>query len=303
MGSAGFAVPSLQALLQSKHEILEVVTQPDKPAGRGRHITPCPTAQFAKEHDLILYQPKSVKKAEAIDHLKNLAPDLIAIVAYGKILPKAILDLPQMGCVNVHSSLLPKYRGAAPINWAIVNGETETGVTTMRINEEMDAGDILLACKTQIDETEDAILLHDRLAPLGAELLLKTLDGIEDNSIKQLPQDHSQASYARIIKKEDGHIDWSKGADEIYNMMRGFKPWPGTYTSLDGKMFRIHEAAPHLEDSKHPAGSIIENDNYIAVACGKGVLFLIEVQIEGKKRMSATDFLKGHKIEKGTVLR
>jgi len=172
----------------------------------------------------------------------------------------------------------------------------------MRINEEMDAGDILLTCRTQIDETEDVVQLHDRLAPLGADLLLKTIDGIEDGSIEQRPQDHSQATYAPIIKKEDGHIDWSKSAGEIYNMIRGFKPWPGTFSMLDGKMFRIHEAAPHDEDSKHPPGSVVESDNHITVACGKGVLFLIEVQIEGKKRMSATDFLRGHKIKKGTKL-
>lgn len=302
MGSAAFAVPSLKALADSKHEIIEVVTQPDKPAGRGRHITPCPVAIVAAKLGLSLYQPRSVKKPEPLEHFQKLAPELIAIVAYGKILPKELLNLPPYGCVNVHASLLPKYRGAAPINWAIVNGETETGVTTMRISEELDAGDILLSCKTAIDEAEDAVGLHDRLAPTGADLLMKTIDGIENGTIKATPQDHSKATYAPIIKKEDGHIDWERDADEIYNMVRGFKPWPGTFTALAGKTLRVHEAAPSGEESGHAPGTIVGGEKNLAVACGRGILYLLEVQIEGKKKMCAADFLRGHRMEVGTKL-
>lgn len=302
MGSAAFAVPSLEALLNSKHDVIEVITQPDKPAGRGRHITACPVGEFAKGKQLLLFQPKGIKNAEALEHIRNLAPELIAVVAYGKMLPNALLDLPPRGCVNVHSSLLPKYRGAAPMNWAIVNGERETGVTTMRISEEMDAGNILLSCKTPIDDAEDAVKLHDRLAPMGATLLLETIDRIENGTITETPQDHSKATFAPIIKKTDGLIDWNLSASAIYNRVRGFKPWPGTFTKLKGRTFRIHEAATTESERKAQPGTIIESDDRLAVACGEGTLYLLEVQLEGKRKMSAGDFLRGHKIETGTVL-
>jgi len=302
MGSAAFAVPSLAALLETKHEVVEVVAQPDKPAGRGQHVTSCPVARFAKEMGLALYQPGGVKKPERIEHFKKLAPDLIAVVAYGKILPPELLQIPPLGCVNVHSSLLPKYRGAAPMNWAIVNGETETGVTTMRISKDLDAGDILMAISTPLDECETAVELHDRLAPLGAELLIKTLAAIEDGSAKQTPQDHSSATYAPMIKKEDGHLDWTGSARDIYNRVRGFKPWPGAFAFLDGKNFRIHEAAAVDFDSGEKPGTIIENEGHLAVACGSGTLYLLEVQLEGKRPLGTADFLRGHKIEKGATL-
>lgn len=302
MGSAQFAVPSLVALAESSHELLEVVTQPDKPAGRGMHLTACPVAQTARSLKLPLHQPKSVKTPEAIAHFRNLNPDMIVVVAYGKILPPDLLAIPKFGSINVHASLLPKYRGAAPINWAIVNGERETGVTTQLINDELDAGDILLSAATQIDEVETADALYDRLAPLGAEILMKTIEGMENGSIRPRPQDRSAATFAPIIKKEDGHIDWSKPARAIANMVRGFKPWPGTFTTLEGKVLRVHEVAAIDNDSGLTPGSVIEGSDNFAIACGEGTLYLLEVQMEGKRRISAVDFLRGHKIQKGVVL-
>lgn len=302
MGSAAFAVPSLEALASSGHEILEVVTQPDKPAGRGMHLHCCPVAELAREKNLPLYQPKSVKPPEVIEHIRLLAPEIIVVVAYGKILPTALLEIPPRGCVNVHSSLLPKYRGAAPINWAIVNGETETGVTTQRIVEELDAGDILLSIATTIDEVETAAQLHDRLAPMGAELLLTTLEQIEKGMITSRPQDPDEATWAPIIKKEDGYVDWSKPAHAIFNRIRGFVPWPGSFAMLEEKQLKIFEAAPADVQTQEAPGTVIESGKHLAVACGKGVLYLIEVQLEGKKRMTATDFLRGHKVPIGTLL-
>jgi methionyl-tRNA formyltransferase len=299
MGSAAFAVPCLGALHKSRHTVIEVVSQTDKPAGRGQRVTPCKVAQYAEEHGLPLYRPKGLKSEDVLEHFRGLSPDLIAIVAYGKILPLALIEIPRLGCVNVHSSLLPKYRGAAPINWAIVCGEKETGVTTMRINEEMDAGDILLTSKTEIGDDEDAISLHARLAAMGSALLLETIDGLERDEIEPTPQDHSQATYAPMIKKEDGHIRWEDSAAAIYNKVRGFKPWPGAYTTLSGKIFRIHDARPIAEGPKERPGTITVTGKDIDVACDVGSLRLIEVQSEGKKRMGAADFLCGHKFNKG----
>ena len=302
MGSAAFAVPSLAALVDSPHDILAVVTQPDKPAGRGRHITACPAAIAARSHGLILYQPRSVKKPDVIEHIRKLTPELIVVVAYGKILPKALLDLPLRGCINLHASLLPKYRGAAPINWAIVNGESETGVTTQLIGEELDAGDILLSSSTLIGEEETAPELHDRLAKTGAALLLQTIEGIESGTIKPTPQDHNKATFAPLIKKPDGHIDWTLPARNIFNRIRGLNPWPGTFTTLEGKQLSIHKAAPDDTDHKSAPGTIIGSKGHLVVACGQGSLYLLEVQLEGKRQMTAADFLHGHKVSQGMVL-
>ncbi|MFH0799160.1 MAG: methionyl-tRNA formyltransferase [Pseudomonadota bacterium] len=302
MGSAAFAVPSLEALATSGHEIALVVTRPDKPAGRGMHIASCPVAQAALGLGLPLFQPKKVKDAAAIDHFRALSPELVVVVAYGRILSKEFLEIPTRGCVNVHASLLPSYRGAAPINWAVINGEKETGVTTQRIVEELDAGDILLSCSTAIDEAETAVELHDRLGPMGADLLTKTIDGIAKGTIKPRPQDCAKATYAPILKKEDGHIIWSEPAAKIYNRIRGLKPWPGTYAKLEEKTLRIHEAAALPAEHKTAPGTVIESGPHLAIACGEGALYLLEVQLEGKKRMSAADFLRGHKVQTGTVL-
>lgn len=303
MGSAVFAVPSIDAIFSSKHKIIEVVTQPDKPAGRGMKVTACPVAEFARLNNLPLFQPKSVRKPEVIEHFRNLKPDLIVVVAYGRILPIDLLKIPPHGCVNVHASLLPKYRGAAPINWAIINCEEETGVTTQQVVEELDAGDILFSCRTKIDDIMTAKDLHDELAPMGADILIKTIDAIEKGKAKAEPQDKSKVSFAPILKKEDGHIDWMRPAAEIYNRIRGLTPWPGTYATLDGKKLRIHEAAPVDVEHGEAPGTILECDKHLLVACGAGSIYLLEVQAEGKRRMSAKDFLHGHKIRKGTMLK
>ncbi len=302
MGSGGFAVPCLKALIESSHEILDVVCQPDKPAGRGLKLTACPVALAAREEGLGLFQPASLKNAEAYQHMAALNPDLIVVVAYGKILPKNILDLSPRGCVNVHASLLPKYRGAAPINWAIVNGETKTGVTTMFINEKMDEGDLLLSCEIPIDELDTAPQLEGRLEILGADLLLHTLKGVEAGTIPRTPQDGELATYAPIIKKIDGLIDWTKSAREIGRRVRGFLPWPVAFTSLDGKMLKIYEA--HVSDEKCDVapGTVINAHKYLSVATGKGVLYILEAQLEGKKRMVSEALLCGHKINAGTRL-
>jgi methionyl-tRNA formyltransferase len=303
MGSAAFAVPTLQALVCSSHKVIEVVTQPDKPAGRGRHLTACPAAQAAQEAGLPLFQPRSVKSADALEHFAKLQPDLIIVVAYGKILPRALLDLPPQGCINVHASLLPKFRGAAPINWAIANGERETGVTTMRISEELDAGDILLARATPIGEEETASELHDRLALLGAELLLETIAALKARALVPMPQDHARATYAPLLKKEDGHIDWAMPAREIANRVRGFTPWPGAFCMAEGGVLRIHAARAAEVHDGVPAGTILETSPRLLVACGEGALEIMALQSEGGRRMAAQDFLRGHKLQEGTVLR
>lgn len=302
MGSAAFAVPSLEALCASGHDVLEVVAQPDKPAGRGMHLTACPAASAAQRLGLPLFQPKSVRGLEVIDHIRALEPELIAVVAYGKILPRELLEIPPRGCVNVHASLLPKYRGAAPIAWAIANGETETGVTTQRIAEELDAGDVLLCARTPIDAAETAAELHDRLAPMGAGLLLKTIEGIERGSIQPVPQDPAQATFAPIIRKGDGRIDWSQPAATIFNRIRAFTPWPGSYASLFGKKLKVIRAEPRGQGPCAPPGTVVEGGGHLAVACGEGVLYLLEVQLEGKRKTSAADFLRGHQVPVGARL-
>lgn len=303
MGSGAFAVPSLDALAASRHKVVGVITQPDKPAGRGRQITPCPVAEAAVRLGLALYQPPSVKEPQVIEHIHSLSSELIVVVAYGKILPSSVLQIPPHGCVNVHASLLPKYRGAAPIAWAIVNGERETGVTTQKITMEVDAGDILLSRRTHIGETETSAQLQDRLAPMGAELLMKTIEGLEKSMIKPVPQDRTRATHAPILKKGDGHIDWRRSAREIFNRVRGLNPWPGTFAILEGKHIVIHKAAALEISQDAMPGTIVGNQGRLAVACGEGTLYLLEIQPEGRKKMPAADYLRGHNVAVGTVLR
>jgi len=302
MGAAHFAVPSLQALIDSPHEIIEVVCQPDRPAGRGLKMTACPVGEKAKEAGLVYHQPESLKGGEEYEHLAALSPDLIVVVAYGKILPREIIDIPPLGCVNVHASLLPKYRGAAPINWAIINGEAVTGVTTMLINERMDAGDILLSCETAIDDLDNALELEERLSVMGAELLIQTIEGIENKAIEPILQDESEATYARMLKKSDGLIDWSLSAQEIADRVRGLVPWPVAYTHMDGKLLKIFEAHVSEELCDETPGTVVTCDKHLAIATGKGIIYPIEVQLEGKKKMHCEDMLRGCKIKRGTIM-
>lgn len=295
MGTPDFAGESLKALYNEKYNISAVFTKPDMPVGRKHIMTPPEVKVIANELNIPVFQPTTLKDGEALKILQQLNPDLIVVVAYGKILPKEILDLPKYGCINVHASLLPKYRGASPIQWAIVSGEKVTGVSTMYLNEGMDTGDILLTKQTEIGETETAETLWDRLAVLGASLLIKTVKGLEENTITPIKQDETQATYAPIIKKSDGLIDWSKSAFEINCKIRGLHNWPVAFTKLGGKMLKIFSA--DILEKSGKAGEVLESENEIIVACQKNALKINELQLEGSKRMKTEDFLRGKKID------
>lgn len=300
MGTPAFAVPSLTQLAES-HEVAEVVTQPDRPAGRGRKLHAPPVKQKAEELGLPIYQPQRIRETEAYERLLGHDPDAIAVVGYGQMIPKRIRELAPHGCVNVHSSLLPKYRGAAPVNWAIARGETRTGVTTMRIVREMDAGDILLVRETEIGPDETASALNRRLAPVGADLLLETLDGLASGTVQPIPQDHAAATKAPILRREDGLIDWSTPAARIYDRLRGFDPWPGVHTYFRGKRLRIGAARPDPGGNRQP-GRLSSGGSQVSVDCGTGRLVLEQVQLEGRKLISASDFVRGFRPASDEVL-
>ena len=301
MGTPPFAVPTLDALLQHGNEVRLVITQPDRPAGRGRKLTASAVKLKALELGLEVYQPEKIRAPEALERLREIAPHIIVVVGYGQIIPQSIIDLPRLGIVNVHSSLLPKYRGAAPMNWAIANGETTTGVTTMRIEKRLDAGDMLLKRETAIGAAETAPELAARLAPAGAELLIETIEGLAAGSITPQKQNEADATYAPILKREDGWIDWQRSAPEIYNRIRGFDPWPGAYTSFRGKRLHVRRARP-LNDASLPPGCI-STQSGLRAGCGGGTaLQFDELQLEGKQRISADDFLRGYRPADGEVL-
>ena len=301
LGTPAFAVPTLGKLAEAGHDVLLVVTQPDRPVGRGRKLTAPPVKQKAVELGVAVYQPEKIKTAEAFERLQSLSPDAIVVVGYGQIIPQRVIDLPRHGCVNVHSSLLPKYRGAAPVNWAIVRGETVTGVCTMKIVKKLDAGDVLLCRETPIGENETASEVMQRLAPMGAELLVETLAGLEAGTIEPRPQDHDASTYAPMMKREDGEIDWSLPAREIHNRARGFDPWPGAYTTFRGK--RLHLRGTRVRQGAGTAGEIVEAGDALLVGCGGGgLLAASEVQVEGKARMRAADFANGYRPRPGERL-
>ncbi len=303
MGTPESAVPSLRRLLADGHEVAAVWTQPDKPAGRGKKLHASPVKQFAVENNLIIHQPGKIKNPEAKDLFASHSADVAVVVAYGKILPDEFLVAPKSGCVNVHFSLLPKYRGAAPVNWAIVNGETETGVTTMRIVAELDAGPVLLQKATEIEDGETAAQLLPRLADAGAELISETLKNLHD--IHPKPQVNAEASFAPILKREDGLIDWSSDAFAIESRVRGFQPWPNAFTQFRSQRLIIWAATMEwIEQLRFPPGQVIEaaRDRLI-VACGEGTaLRLIEVQLQDSRRMHIRDFLNGAHVSVGERL-
>jgi methionyl-tRNA formyltransferase len=301
MGTPEFAVPSLAALAAAGHDIGAVYTQPDRPAGRGGKLTPPPVKIEAERLGLPVEQPERVKRLESFERLQTLAPELIAVVGYGQIIPQRILDLPPHGCINVHSSLLPKYRGAAPINWAVVHGEAVTGVTTMRLVFKLDAGDILLQRETAIGDEETAADLTRRLAPIGAELLVETLAGLAAGTLSARPQDEAAVTFAPIMKREDGAIDWTLSARDIFNRVRGFDPWPGAYTSFRGKRLHLCRARPADKAAAAP-GEIRIADGRLLIGCGDGAVEALEVQLEGKKRMPAPDFMHGYQPKTGETL-
>lgn len=304
-GSDNFALPSLRLLARQKEDvkITSVITKPDTRKGRGMKVIPLKIKELALELGIDVYQPEKFNE-ETTSHIKSLAPELIVVVAYGKILPKKILEIPSKGCVNLHSSYLPDLRGAGTVSWSIIRGYKYTGVTTMYMNEEVDAGDIIEQKKVEISREDTSATLSEKLAEEGAQLLCRTLKDIKEGKATITPQDNSKTTYAPLLKKEDGLIDFSKNAEEISNLVRGLNPWPSAYTYLKGKMFKIHKAqVAQSPDSKTNPGEIVKVDkNNLIVAAGKGHLSILEVQIEGKKKMFIKDFLQGHKLEKGMRL-
>jgi len=303
MGTPDFAIPSLARLIASSNTIVGVITQPDRPKGRGKKLQPPPVKTLTLQHGLPLLQPEKVKEENFIQWLKAKNPDLIVVVAFGQILPPKILRIPQYGCINLHASLLPKHRGAAPINWALINGEEATGVTTILMNEWMDTGDILLQREIKIEQKDDALTLSHRLSTLGAKLLLETIIQLKKGTLTSLPQNHSKASYAPALKKEDGHIEWRKDAQAIYNQIRGTLPWPGAFTNLENKLLKIFKSTV-LKDESHDHPGVISqvSPEGIKVATGKGYLLLTEIQLQDRKRMRAAEFIRGHPIPIGTIL-
>lgn len=303
MGTPEFAVPSLARLIQDGHHVSAVFTQPDKPAGRGKHVQTPPVKLFALEQGIAVHQPARIKTNEEVRAIfETVAPDACVVAAYGKILPGWLLGIPRLGCINVHASLLPKYRGAAPINWAIANGERETGVTIMRMDVGMDTGPMIATSSLVIGEDETAPELSTRLAELGAEALSATLPLIERDEITPIAQDEQEATYAPILKREDGLIDWRMNAREIANRVRAFQPWPGTYTQFRGarlNIWRAHEAEAKSESAA--PGTITEIDkSAITVACADSTSLRVEeLQTEGKRKMSARDFVNGMRISAG----
>ncbi len=297
MGTPRFAVPTLEAIVEAGHEVLAVLTQPDRPKGRGQALMAPPVKECALRLGLRVEQPERVRRPEAVELLRGRNADIMVVVGYGQIIPQSILDLPRLGIVNVHASLLPKYRGAGPIQWAIANGETITGVTTMRIDAGLDTGDILLMRETPIGPEEDAPQLGERLSRIGAELLVETLTGLQGGAITPIPQDNTQATYAPLLKKEDGRIDWSHTATVIHNRARGFLPWPGCYTRFRGQGFHIWRCRPAVENAPLAAGQIRGESGRLLAGCGENTaLELLEVQVEGRKRMEGSSFLNGQRL-------
>ena len=303
MGTPVFAVPALKKLLENNERVMAVVTQPDRPKGRGQRLAHSPVKETALAYGLPIEQPKSLKDPAVQESLSAYRPDLFVVVAYGLILPQAVLEIPAWGSINVHASLLPKFRGAAPIQWALISGKKETGVTTMRLDAGLDSGDLLLQETTSISATDTAQTLHDRLAELGADLLVRTLDALRVGTLQARPQDPEEASYAPPLKKSQGQIDWQLPAQELDFLVRGLSPWPRAFTFLQGKRLIIHRAQPLEAKGSGEPGTIasFENDR-IQVLTGRGTLSLLEVQLEGHRRLSSQDFLIGFPLRAGEKL-
>lgn len=303
MGTPDFSVPTLEKIIEAGHEVIGVVTQPDKAKGRGKKVLFPPVKETALAHDLPVYQPRRARDPEFIEEMKALNPDVMVVVAFGQILPKAILDIPKYGCINVHASLLPKYRGAAPIQWAVIRGEKVSGVTTMQMDVGLDTGDMLLKKEVLLDEEETGGSLHDKLSTLGGNLLIETLEKIEAGDIHPEKQDDSQAGeYARMLDKNLGRIDFSMPAVEIERLIRGLNPWPSAFTSYNGKTMKLWKAKADNCGQGVPGQVIHVDKNSFTVQTGQGTLQILELQMEGKKRMDAGAFLRGCPLETGTML-
>ena len=303
MGTPEFAVPPLKAIHNTRKNLALVVTRPDRPKGRGRNVIPPPVKEVAINLGYEVDQPKSVGTAEFENRIAKYKPDIIVVVAFGHIIPKNILEIPKIATINIHASILPKYRGPAPIQWAIINGELETGVTTMLIDEGLDTGDILLSKKIKIYPHDTSATLHDRLADLSADLLIQTIESFETGDITPIPQDHTRATYAPLLKKNDGHINWEMPAQNIEAFIRGMTPWPGAFTFHGKRRLKIFKAIPIIVDAVEPPGTVIKRfPDELCIATGRGALSVIEIQGESGKRLLIKEFLQGYKIAPGTIL-
>src|SRR5271157_297483 len=305
-GTPRFAVPTLERLVEAGHTVPLVVTQPDRPRGRGMEVAVSPVKDAAIRLGIAVVQPATIKNnAEFRDQLRAIRPDAIIVVGYGRIIPQWMIDLPRSGNVNLHASLLPKYRGAAPIQWAIANGESVTGVTTMRIDAGLDTGDILMQREIPIAADDTAETLGPKLAAIGADLMIETLRGLESGQVPPTPQDHSQATLAPILKKEDGRMDFARSAKDLFNRLRGFQPWPGAFTTFKGKTLQVRRAVPLQRTVKMTQGEIAVEGTRLFVGCGlhaDTTLELLEVQLEGKRRMAAQEFINGYRPKSGDRL-
>ncbi len=304
MGTPDFAVMCLESLINEGHDVVSVITTPDKPRGRGHKMCPTPVGSFAEEKNIEVFKPLNLKKENFEEILEKYNPELIVVVAYGKILPPYVLEYPKYGCINVHASLLPKYRGAAPIQRAIIDGEKITGVTTMYMAEGLDTGDMLLKSEVEITADDNFETLHDKLAEKGAELIVKTIKALENGELNPEKQDDALSNYAKMITKETALIDWSKNANDIHNQVRGLCPVPKAFTFYEGKQLKICRSLVSDKKTKEAPGSIISRDNSsFSVACGGGsVLDVLAIQAEGKKLMDVCDYLRGNSIDVGVIL-
>lgn len=301
MGTPDFAVASLKALIENEYNVCAVYSQPDKPKGRGHKFQFTPTKEVALEHSIKVLQPQTLKTAESIEEFKALKPDLAVVVAYGQILPKEILDIPKYGCINVHASLLPKYRGAGPIQWSVLNGEEVTGVTTMYMAQGLDTGDMILKEETKILPNETASDLHDRLKEIGAELLIKTVNLIKMGKAPRIPQDDSLSSYAPMLTKDLCPIDFNKNAKLVHNQIRGLSTWPCAVTTLDGKRIKVY-ASEIVTGYKGKCGELLDNKKFVVGCADNTAIRFTTVQYEGSKKMNSEDFLRGKQVDNGIIL-
>ena len=303
MGTPDFAVGTLEAVIAAGHEVVLAVTQPDKPKGRGKSMQAPPVKECAAAHQIPVYQPVRIREAECIAYLKEFQPDIMIVAAFGQILPKEILEMPKYGCVNVHASLLPKYRGAAPIQWAVINGDAVSGVTTMRMDAGLDTGDMIEKAEVVLAEDETGGSLFDRLAEVGAKLCVHTIQAIEDGTAVYTKQNEAEATHVGMIKKQMGNIDWMQPAVTIERLIRGLNPWPSAYTKLNGKTLKIWRAAVEAGGDAKDAGKVVMvNKKELKIQTGDGILSLLEVQLEGKKRMDIEAFLRGYEVMEQTIL-
>lgn len=303
MGTPEFSVPTLDTLLHSEHEVIAVVTQPDKPKGRGKAMQMTPVKEKALEYDIPVYQPVKVREESFMNILRDMNPDVIVVIAFGQILPKALLEIPRYGCINIHASLLPKLRGAAPIQWAVIDGEEKSGITTMQMDVGLDTGDMLLRKEIILDKKETGGSLHDKLSVMGGELILKTLQLAEQGELKPVKQDDSLSNYAKMLDKHMGELDFTKSANELERLIRGLNPWPSAYTHMDGKTLKIWDADVVEGNENARPGEVIKvTKDQLVVQTGHEALTINELQLEGKKRMTIDAFLRGYTVTEGTVL-